>query len=103
MNNISTEELCRRFEQRLAAIRLLQAALRDKTLIAKTSVGRETGRYAEIQLATAAAQVHEAIVLLKHSIAEGPGKMSSSDFDRDICEWQKAQDYAASLLGLPLD
>lgn len=103
MNNISTEELCRRFEKRLAAIRPLQAALRDKTLVAKTSVGREIGRQAEIQLATAASQVHDAIVLLKQSITEGPAVMSYSQWNREIDKWQAAQDHAASLLGLPPD
>ena len=79
MNSISTEELCRRFEQRLAAIRPLQAALRDKALTARKEKHRENYRQAEIQLATAASQIHDELAMLKQSILSiGSGKMRES-------------------------
>ena len=103
MNNISTEELCRLFEQRLVAIRPLQAALHDKVLTAKKEEHRERYHQAEIRLATAASQVHDAIALLKQSITKGPAVMSYSQWSREIRKWQESQDHAAELLGLPPD
>ena len=104
MNRISTEELCRRFEQQLAAIRPLQAALRDKVLTTKNEEHRELYRQAELRLATAASQVHDEIAELRqHILSRGDGLIRESQFDRYTHRWQAEQDHAASVLRLPPD
>ena len=103
MSDISTEELCRRFEQRLAAIRPLQVALRDRTLAAKHKLGREIGHDEEVNLAKAAVQIFDAVLILKESMAKGPSVTATAQWSRDIRNWQAAYERAAEFLGLPLE
>ena len=92
-SQITTEELCRHFEQRLAAIRPLQAALHDKVLTAEPEKYRKACQEAEVRLALAASQIHNAAVeLRRHINKRGHGVMRESQFDRDIRRWQAAQD-----------